>query len=83
MQLGNPHFSPKAAKAKEVAQTAPGAQNTEEYHDIMEGKVIPGIELRSAASSRCNSTTSLSEGWCNNLCAHRRFLSAYAGKTRI
>ncbi|KAK1302570.1 hypothetical protein QJS10_CPB12g00749 [Acorus calamus] len=38
MQLGNTHFSPEAAKAKEVAQTAPDTQNIEEYHDIMEGK---------------------------------------------
>ncbi|KAK1258668.1 hypothetical protein QJS04_geneDACA019265 [Acorus gramineus] len=38
IKLGNPHFSPEVAKVKEVAQTAPDAQNTEEYHDIMEGK---------------------------------------------
>lgn len=34
-----PHFPPEAAKAKEAAQNAPNAQNTLEYHEIMEGSV--------------------------------------------
>lgn len=32
-----PQFPPKAAKAKEAAQNVPNAQNTLEYHEIMEG----------------------------------------------
>ncbi|XP_028064620.1 putative lipase YDL109C isoform X2 [Camellia sinensis] len=33
-----PHFPPEAAKAKEAAQNAPNTENTNEYHEIMEGK---------------------------------------------
>ncbi|THG16635.1 hypothetical protein TEA_022820 [Camellia sinensis var. sinensis] len=32
-----PHFPPEAAKAKEAAQNAPNTENTNEYHEIMEG----------------------------------------------
>lgn len=32
-----PHFPPEAAQAKEAAQISPSANNTEDYHEIMEG----------------------------------------------
>ncbi|KAL4204587.1 hypothetical protein AMTRI_Chr01g110640 [Amborella trichopoda] len=41
---GGSHFPPEAAKAKEVAQAAPNIQNTSEYHDIMEEKMIRGLQ---------------------------------------
>jgi hypothetical protein len=33
-----PHFPSKAARAKEAAQRTPNTENTEEYHQMMEGK---------------------------------------------
>ncbi|KAI5657338.1 hypothetical protein M9H77_26131 [Catharanthus roseus] len=39
-----PHFPPEAAKAKEAAQNAPNAQNTLEYHEIMEEEMIRGLQ---------------------------------------
>ena len=33
-----PHFPSKAARAKEAAQQTPNTENTEEYHQMMEGK---------------------------------------------
>ncbi|KAB1202501.1 hypothetical protein CJ030_MR8G018306 [Morella rubra] len=39
-----PHFPPEAAKAKKAAQNAPSAQNTLEYHEIMEEEMIRGLQ---------------------------------------
>lgn len=39
-----PHFPPEAAKAKEAAQSTPSAQNTQEYHEIMEENMIRGLQ---------------------------------------
>ncbi|GAB2298596.1 hypothetical protein Dimus_032662 [Dionaea muscipula] len=39
-----PHFSLKAVKAKEAAQSAPSTQNTVEYHEIMEEEMICGLQ---------------------------------------
>lgn len=33
-----PHFPSRAARAKEAAQSAPNMENTNEYHQMMEGK---------------------------------------------
>ncbi|XP_025691828.1 uncharacterized protein [Arachis hypogaea] len=38
------HFPPKAAKAKEAAQNVPNAQNTLEYHELMEEEMIRGLQ---------------------------------------
>ncbi|KAI4296934.1 hypothetical protein L6164_036851 [Bauhinia variegata] len=38
------HFPPKAAKAKEAAQNTPNAENTIEYHEIMEEEMIQGLQ---------------------------------------
>lgn len=35
-----PHFTSEAIKAKEAAQNEPNAQNTSEYHVIMEGSSL-------------------------------------------
>uniref|UniRef100_A0A2C9U5H1 DUF676 domain-containing protein n=1 Tax=Manihot esculenta TaxID=3983 RepID=A0A2C9U5H1_MANES len=35
-----PHFPPEAAKAKEAAQNEPTVQNTVEYHEIVEGRIL-------------------------------------------
>ncbi len=35
-----PHFPPEAAKAKEAAQNEPSVQNTVEYQEIVEGKIL-------------------------------------------
>ncbi|XP_050107120.1 uncharacterized protein LOC126586341 [Malus sylvestris] len=39
-----PHFPPEAAKAKEAAQSEPNVQNTLEYHEIVEDKMIQGLQ---------------------------------------
>ncbi|CAN6546300.1 unnamed protein product [Malus baccata var. baccata] len=39
-----PHFPPKAAKAKEAAQSEPNIQNTLEYHEIVEDEMIRGLQ---------------------------------------
>jgi len=33
-----PHFPLRAARAKEAAQSTPNMENTDEYHQMMEGK---------------------------------------------
>ncbi|PIN18828.1 putative alpha/beta hydrolase [Handroanthus impetiginosus] len=40
----SPHFPPEAARAKEAAQNEPSAENTIEYHDIMEEEMIRGLQ---------------------------------------
>ncbi|KAL9258624.1 hypothetical protein AKJ16_DCAP23337 [Drosera capensis] len=39
-----PHYSLKAAKAKEAAQSSPSIQNTVEYHEIVEEEMISGLQ---------------------------------------
>ncbi|WVZ82449.1 hypothetical protein U9M48_029710 [Paspalum notatum var. saurae] len=39
-----PHFPSKAARAKEAAQRTPNAENTEEYHQMMEEEMINGLQ---------------------------------------
>ncbi|GAB2231337.1 hypothetical protein Droror1_Dr00010343 [Drosera rotundifolia] len=39
-----PHYSLKAAKAKEAAQSSPSVQNTVEYHEIVEEEMISGLQ---------------------------------------
>ncbi|KAH9749022.1 DUF676 domain-containing protein [Citrus sinensis] len=39
-----PHFTSEAIKAKEAAQNEPNAQNTSEYHVIMEEEMIRGLQ---------------------------------------
>ncbi|KAL0535007.1 hypothetical protein IC582_029317 [Cucumis melo] len=39
-----PHFPPEAAQAKEAAQISPSANNTEDYHEIMEEEMIRGLQ---------------------------------------
>ncbi|VFQ97101.1 unnamed protein product [Cuscuta campestris] len=39
-----PHFRPEAIKAKEAAQNEPTAQNTLEYHEILEEEMIRGLQ---------------------------------------
>ncbi|KAL8460661.1 hypothetical protein ACS0TY_032254 [Phlomoides rotata] len=40
----SPDFPPEAAKAKEAAQNEANAQNTAEYHEIMEEEMIHGLQ---------------------------------------
>ncbi|KAL9255799.1 Lipid droplet phospholipase 1-like protein [Drosera capensis] len=39
-----PHYSLKAAKAKEAARNSPSIQNTVEYHEIVEEEMISGLQ---------------------------------------
>ncbi|KAL1829645.1 hypothetical protein ACET3Z_008057 [Daucus carota] len=40
----SPQFPPEAAKAKGAAQISPSAQNTVEYHEIVEEEMIRGLQ---------------------------------------